>query len=152
MADNKPNREGEREPPVIDRRAWIFGILEAHKYSKTTLEVAGAIGWKFFKRETGETKVKAQTIADHLGVTLSAVNKACWLLKNDGWIESTARAAPGRATTYRLTFAPQQPAAKTVAPQQHRGGGKGARQTTKPAPKPAEKVRYAGEDIDEPPF
>jgi hypothetical protein len=113
----KPDRQGQIEPPVIDRRAWIFGILETHKYSKTTLEVAGATGWKFFNRLTGETKVKAQTIADHLGVALGSVHNALWILKKDGWLEPTTRAAAGRATSYRLILAPEvQPSAKPVAP------------------------------------
>jgi hypothetical protein len=101
----KPDRRGQKAPPVINRLKWIAGITRRwDKYSALQLAVAGALGWDFTDKVTAETFVKAKTVAKHVGATLRPVSEAYALFIKDGWLEKITSAAPGRPARYRLTF------------------------------------------------
>lgn len=120
---DKPDREGRKAPPTINRLKWIAAIGRTWKeYSALQLGVASVLAWDFTDN-TGETIVKPGTVAKHIGATLRPVSEAYALLRKDGWLERTTSAAPGRAARFRLTFPQTLPAraqrpepAKAVAP------------------------------------
>lgn len=110
----KPDRQGRKAPPAINRQKWFVAIARTRKYSRLELAAAGALSWDFTDKDTAETFVKPETVAKHINATLRPVAEAFRILQDDGWLEKITSAAPGRAARYRLSFPPQAPSASKV--------------------------------------
>jgi hypothetical protein len=136
---DRPDREGRKAPPIINRLKWIAAMSRTRKYSRLELAVAGALAWDFTNKLTGVTFVNPETVAKHVVATLRPVSEAYALFRKDGWLERITSAAPGRAARHRLTF-PQTQSPKVQRPEP-------AKAVASPPPAPKNVNEY-----DEEPF